>query len=53
MQQAVLHGVRYLCKGVLLELSHGELDMAIMGQLVVGMNTSPTISVVARHKEVD
>lgn len=36
-----------------LELSHGELDMAIMGQLVAGMNTSPTVSVVARHKEVD
>ena len=24
--------------------------MAIMGQLVVGMNTSPTVSVVAQHR---
>ena len=30
------------------ELSHSELDMAVMGQL---MATSPTVSVVARHKE--
>ena len=36
-----------------LELSHGELDMAIMGQLVAGMNTSPTVSVAAWHNEVD
>ena len=44
-----LTSVRSSC----LELSHGELDMAIMGQLVAGMNTSPTVSVAARHKEVD
>ena len=25
--------------------------MAVMGQLMAGMNTSPTVSVVARHKE--
>ena len=33
------------------ELSHSELDMAVMGQLMAGMNTSPTVSVVAWHKE--
>lgn len=30
-----------------LELSHSELDMAIMGQLVAGMNTSSTVSAVS------
>ena len=44
-----LTSVRASC----LELSHGELDMAIMGQLIAGMNTSPMVSVAARHKEVD
>ena len=44
-----LTSVRASC----LELSHGELDMAIMGELVAGMNTSPTVSLVAQHKEVD
>ena len=44
-----LTSVRASC----LELSHGELDMTIMGQLVAGINISPTVSVAARHKEVD
>ena len=41
-----LTSVRASC----LELSHGKLDMAIMGQLIARMNTSP---VVTRHKEVE
>ena len=36
-----------------LELSHAELEMAITGQLVDGMNTSCTVSVSARHKEAE
>ena len=36
-----------------LELSHSELDMAIMGQLMAGMNTSSTVSTASRHKEVN
>lgn len=32
------------------ELSRLELDMAILGYLVGGMNTSSTVSVVSRHK---
>lgn len=35
------------------ELSHNELDLAIMGQLVAGMNTSSSVSVVSRHSEAD
>ena len=41
-----LTSVRESC----LELSSGELDMAIMGQLVAGMNTSPTFSVVVERE---
>lgn len=33
------------------ELSHCELDMAILGQLMAGMNSSSTVSTSARHKE--
>ena len=33
------------------ELSHGELDMAIMGQLLAFTNTSSEVSTTARHKE--
>ena len=36
-----------------LEPSHSELDMAIMGQLMAGMNTSSTVSTASRHKEVN
>ena len=41
-----LTSVRASC----LELSSAELDMAIMGQLLAGMNTSPNVSMLARHK---
>ena len=34
------------------ELSRGELDLAIMGYLVAGMNTSSTVSTVSRHKNL-
>ena len=33
------------------ELSHSELDMAILGQLMANMNSSSTVSTSARHKE--
>jgi hypothetical protein len=33
------------------ELTRGELDMVILGQLVACMNTSATVSTAARHKE--
>ena len=35
------------------ELSHSELDMAVMGHLLAGMNTSSSVSIAARHKESD
>ena len=47
--RAYITSVRASC----LELSHAELDMAITGQVVAGMNTSYTVSVSARHKEAE
>ena len=35
------------------ELTPAELDMVIMGQLMAGMNTSDTVSTIARHKDDD
>ena len=47
--QDYLASVRATC----FELSHSELDMAILGQLMGGMNNSSDVSVLARHKESD
>ena len=35
------------------ELTHGELDMGILGQLMASTNTSTSVSTIARHREAD
>ena len=36
------------------ELTHSELDMTILGQIVASVNTSGTVSIIkAHHKEAD
>ena len=41
--------VRALCT----QLSHAELDMAILGQLQASLNTSSAVSIQAQHKETE
>ena len=35
------------------ELTHSELDMAILGQIAASANTSATVTIKAQHKEAD